>query len=399
MIRTLLYIFFLFHFFDLNSQHLLKLNNKKTDYISIDKPNVYANKFELTNGEYLIYLEWIKENKGGEHYLSELPDTLVWQTKLFTDLRRSNYYLRHPAYINYPVVGLSYQQVIDYCAWLTERTNKTLKDKKIKKIIFRLPTEEEWEIAANGSKDLGLIFPWGTNTVHHEHGKYKGKVMANYYPGNGDYMALPGTLNTFGDLTLDVDFFPPYGIGLCQMAGNVAEMVAESGICKGGSWLSESYKMVISSRDTFDSPKPWLGVRLFAEVEEFHLDNSMKIDASVIEKNLVRVPSGSATVRLFIETFNDSIKYKNIENTAFYISKFEISNALFMKFIDDIEDPEKKNRYYPKNELWISETDRLQFLHYATQFPNHPVVNISKDAMSAFCDWLSEIYNRDPKRK
>jgi len=36
MIRTLLYIFFLFHFFDLNSQHLLKLSNKKTDYISID---------------------------------------------------------------------------------------------------------------------------------------------------------------------------------------------------------------------------------------------------------------------------------------------------------------------------------------------------------------------------
>ncbi len=109
MIRTLLYIFFLFLFFDLNSQHLLKLSNKKTDYISIDKPNVYANKFELTNGEYLIYLEWIKKNKGEEHYLSQLPDTLVWQTKLFTDLRKSNYYLRHPAYINYPVVGLSYQ--------------------------------------------------------------------------------------------------------------------------------------------------------------------------------------------------------------------------------------------------------------------------------------------------
>jgi formylglycine-generating enzyme required for sulfatase activity len=297
------------------------------------------------------------------------------------------------------VVGLSYQQVIDYCAWFTERTNKTIKDKKIKKIIFRLPTEEEWEIAANGSKEKYLVFPWGTNSVRHEHGKYKGEVMANFYLGIGDYMALPGSLNSFGDLTVDVSYFPSNSIGLYQMAGNVAEMVSESGICKGGSWLSESYKMVISSRDTFDSPKPWLGVRLFAEVEEFHLDNSMKIDASVIEKNLVRVPSGSATVRLFIETFNDSIKYKNIENTAFYISKFEISNALFMKFIDDIEDPEKKNRCYPKNELWSSETDRLQFLHYATQFPNHPVVNISKDAMRYFCDWLSEIYNRDPKRK
>jgi len=64
-------------------------------------------------------------------------------------------------------------------------------------------------------------------------GKYKGEVLANFYLGIGDYMSLPGSLNSFGDLTVDVSYFPPNSIGLYQMAGNVAEMVSESGICKG----------------------------------------------------------------------------------------------------------------------------------------------------------------------
>ncbi len=399
MIRTLLYIYFFLLFFDSRSQQLLKLQNKKTAYVSIDKPNVFANKYELTNGEYFIYLEWIKKNKGEEFYLSQLPDTTVWQTKLYSNLNKSKYYLRHPGYKNYPVVGLSYKQALEYCEWLTERSNETLYDKKIKKIIFRLPTEEEWEIAANGSRDKQLVFPWGTNSVRHGHGKYKGEVLANFYLGIGDYMALPGSLNSFGDLTVDVSYFPPNSIGLYQMAGNVAEMVSESGICKGGSWFSESYKLVISSRDTFANPKAWVGVRLFAEVEEYHVDNSVKINASTIEKNLVRVPYGSAQVNWYNETFNDSLESNVITIKAFYISKFEISNALFMRFIDEIEEVEVKNKFYPQNELWRTETDRMQFFHYATQFPNHPVVNISKEAMMAFCDWLTTIYNSDPKRK
>jgi hypothetical protein len=77
MIRTLLYIYFFLLFFDSRSQQLLKLQNKKTAYVSIDNPNVFANKYELTNGEYFIYLEWIKKNKGEEYYLNRRPGRTI----------------------------------------------------------------------------------------------------------------------------------------------------------------------------------------------------------------------------------------------------------------------------------------------------------------------------------
>ena len=77
MIRSILKVFFVLHVFDLNCKQLLKLKNKKTNYVSIDKPNVFANKYELTNEEYHIYLEWIKTNRGEEFYLNGRPSLTI----------------------------------------------------------------------------------------------------------------------------------------------------------------------------------------------------------------------------------------------------------------------------------------------------------------------------------
>ncbi|MFM7668347.1 MAG: formylglycine-generating enzyme family protein [Bacteroidota bacterium] len=264
----------------------LKLNGKKFNYVSTGKENLYAYKNEISNLNYLEFLYYIRKTKGEAEYQKNLPDTLVWRsTRSGFAEKYVNHYLRHPIYLNYPVVGISYEQAENYCHWITELMNNHYHDKKIKKIRFRLPTEEEWELAARGGLPEGTIYPWGTKSTKMEKGKFKGEELARF-KGSETYtiqgLSIIDRMRGFfysrdmeGTLC-SVDSYWPNNYGLYNMSGNVAEMVAEKSICKGGAWNQEPYKMVISSRDTFYAETPWVGFRVFAEIDEYH-DKSRKI--------------------------------------------------------------------------------------------------------------------------
>jgi hypothetical protein len=110
----------------------------------------FADKFEISNGVWAEY-EWSIKNKYGSRsseHLATLPDTLVWLEKSTHNEPYVSYYYRHPAYKNYPVVGISYEQALAFCKWRTERVKTFcyIRDKKEKNIEYRLPTKEEWEL-------------------------------------------------------------------------------------------------------------------------------------------------------------------------------------------------------------------------------------------------------------
>ena len=105
---------------------------------------------------------------------------------------------------DHPIVNVTWDEAKAYCQWAAGR----------------LPTEAEWEYAARGGKE-GLKYPWG-NGITHEN--------ANYGKGT------EGTTSTSS-----VGSYPPNGFGLCDMAGNVWEWVAD--------WYEENYYASPPARD------------------------------------------------------------------------------------------------------------------------------------------------------
>lgn len=89
----------------------------------------YMDESEVTNSEYLLYVQVTKdvfppnEDKYKNIYESALPDTLVWRNSLGNTGLLSENYLRHPAYSEYPVVGVSWLQAVQYCKWRTNAVN------------------------------------------------------------------------------------------------------------------------------------------------------------------------------------------------------------------------------------------------------------------------------------
>ena len=143
------------------------------------------------------------------------PDTLCWIhdfTYSFNEPMTKAYF-SHPAYDDYPVVGLTWTQAKAFCVWRTQLMNSWRRS--IGEMIvqdFRLPSEAEWEYAARGDLDLSP-YPWGGPYIRNAHGCFLG----NFKPMRGRYM------EDGGFHTVKVNSYHPNDYGLYCMAGNVAE--------------------------------------------------------------------------------------------------------------------------------------------------------------------------------
>jgi sulfatase modifying factor 1 len=269
----------------------------------------YLDETEVTNKDYMEYLFWIKRvynSSYPEVYLKSLPDTLVWRDKLGYNEPFVTNYLRHPAYVNYPVVGVSWDQANDFCTWRTDRVNERIlinagilkedpeqvddntfnteaylagqydgiegrllrnldpstgeKFRKVKMTDgillpnYRLPTEAEWEFAALGyvgntsgeNIDDRKIFPWNGSSLRNGSSKNQGEIMANFKRGRGDNMGIAGNLNDMADVTAPVRTYWPNDYGVYDMAGNVSE------------WVMDVYRPVTEQTSTTDH-RPFRG--------------------------------------------------------------------------------------------------------------------------------------------
>jgi len=92
----------------------------------------YMDETEVANVDWLEYLYWLGRNfpDDRELYYRALPDTLVWRSPLSYNEPYVDNYLRHPAFQDYPVVGVTWEQANAYCAWRTDRVNEEILRRK-----------------------------------------------------------------------------------------------------------------------------------------------------------------------------------------------------------------------------------------------------------------------------
>lgn len=132
------------------------------------------------------------------------PDTTCWVND-FPDADNERYlrhYFSHPAYAHHPVVGVSWEQANAFCEWRTLFLRRSINRDNVIIERYRLPTEAEWEMAAQG-------FGGGISDGD--------CYQANFKPGEGAYAADNHLI------TARVRSYRPNPYGLYDMAGNVAE--------------------------------------------------------------------------------------------------------------------------------------------------------------------------------
>lgn len=206
------------------------------------------------------------------------PDTTVW-IKDFTysyNEPMHNDYFSHPAYQDYPVVGVSWNQAVAFCNWRTNFKNGYQRDKGDPNVSrFRLPNEGEWEFAARGGIPSGT-YPWGSPYLLNDRACF----LANFKPLRGDYAVDQAVY------TVEAKSYLPNDYNLYNMAGNVAEWTNSSynsggyeyvsslnpsmalssepkKVVRGGSWKDVAYYLRVSSRDYeySDTARSYIGFR------------------------------------------------------------------------------------------------------------------------------------------
>jgi len=217
--------------------------------------------------------------------LNIYPDTLCWihdYSYSYNEPMTERYFW-HPAYDNYPVVGVNWRQARAFCIWRTELLNSYLaKEEEAIVNEFRLPSEAEWEWAARGGYAL-TPYPWGGPYTRNG----KGCFLANFKPMRGDYADDGGVYPVI------VGHYPPNDFGLYDMSGNVAEWTNDAfdestynftwdlnqaynynaketdppskkrKVIRGGSWKDVAYYLQVTTRsyEYQDTAKSYVGFR------------------------------------------------------------------------------------------------------------------------------------------
>lgn len=289
---------------NLNSKAVLE----KLNELLLSPDNRIQGKIEIDPNKLIYNYSFVdlkaaaKASKGLEQSLGDYlitvnqsvyPDTLVWMRDFSYSYNEplTRLYFSHPAYNEYPVVGVTWKQAVAFAHWRTNNSDYYAgkpgrADQKIDG-IYRLPTEAEWEYAARGNSKSNAMYPWGSPYTRTK----EGRLLANFKPGRGDYFG--GNAKNDNIYTTKVKAYTENDFKLFDMAGNVAEwtssvfyegsynfigdfspdvqynakdsdpILMKRKVIRGGSWKDIAYNCQVSSRnyEYQDTAKSYIGFR------------------------------------------------------------------------------------------------------------------------------------------
>ncbi|MEQ8582350.1 MAG: SUMF1/EgtB/PvdO family nonheme iron enzyme [Marinoscillum sp.] len=269
------------------------------------KDNIYAGVHEVTNAEYQFFLTYL----GNQKY-DELLEIARYRFEDYDPINKAfsqSYHFNTKDdkvmnYADYPTMDISFEAAKLYCEWLTAQYNEQ-DGRAFKKVKFRLPSRQEWTMAALGYVDFqswnfednvvrarpdgegkpryfeeyrigdydSVSYPWYhgdwfklRNSIVNEKGCFLANIKA---PEN----VTPCVSGREGDgyrLTSPVLSYFSNDMGLYDVIGNVAEMINEPGKAMGGSWNHPANESTITSINEYDERSNAVGFRIFMEVLE-----------------------------------------------------------------------------------------------------------------------------------
>ncbi len=285
----------------------------------------WIDKYEVTNAQYA-------------QCVSEGACTEPSSTSSYT---RDSYF-GDAAYDNYPVVHVTWFQAQDYCQWAGGD----------------LPIEAQWEKAARGVD--GRIYPWGDTNPD--------STKANFNENSGDTMRAGqlergnspyGALDMAGNVWEWVlDWYGPFGVA--DTNNPLGPKTGEFKVFRGGSWKDNAWDLRTTSRYGYDPSSAdynTLGFRCVFPAENSQIGSTVTAEdnfamtpspTSVFsigstkfreldDMEMVFVPEGSFEMgsATGINKENEIIIYVDekpvheVFLNAFYIDKFEVSNAQY----------------------------------------------------------------------
>ncbi len=233
--------------------------------------SLYFGKYEVSISDYFAFMDDLKANKRLDLFDNYIIDTLLYNK---ITIYSNSYKSMSSNILNYPVNNINHESAIEFCKWKTNQYNNNPK-RKFNKVIFRLPTEKEWEYAAFGGKS-SCEYPWGGPYLRSR----DGKLLCNFLRLTSKDITFNTVLNKY-EVVLDdlinyiyydgianIDSYFPNGYGLYNMSGNVAEMVAEKGLAKGGGYKDPGYDVRIKSQKFYSKKSDDIGFRVLMVVLE-----------------------------------------------------------------------------------------------------------------------------------
>ena len=288
----------------------LDYNSEELQDLFYQGDDVIGGKKELNTRMLTIEYQWYDWQTAAHHpempraslikkeTVNIYPDTLVW----IRDFAYSNSepftrnYFSHPAFDDYPVVGVSWKQAKAFNFWRNKIWAAYMPSDQQHSEGFTLPDETQWEYAARGGHDLAP-FPWGGYYLRNA----KGCLLANFKPGRGNYPEDGGMY------TVKADAYFPNDYGLYCMSGNVSEWTETAyypasyaqmnelnpdvrydakaddppalkrKVIRGGSWKDVGYYLQTGTRhwEFQDTTKSYIGFRsvlpfLGRSINDFH---------------------------------------------------------------------------------------------------------------------------------
>ncbi len=423
----------------------------------------YMDETEVTNVNYLMYLHYLKsvyppdDANYSNIYSGALPDTLVWRNRLGYNEMMTENYLRHPAYANYPVVGVSWIQAVEYANWRTDRVAEMALQKAgylerdsqyrvsadttfstetyinapskvyggseeilqtgrrpqvtasgdtinvyanretgVIPVRFRLPTEVEWEYAALGMSELRNYniyrgrkkYPWDGQYTRSGKRSIRGDQLANFKQSDGDYGGIAGWSDDGADITQEVKYYQPNDFGLYDMAGNVAE------------WVADVYRPIVD--DEFNDFNYYRGntyyknainedgtVKIVQEVEYDTLSNG-KIVARVLPGEIEKIPVDENETYLrtnFDKSDNRNYRDGDKKSSRYYRESFETNNNETQKMYNS-----------PKHTIETDSVDNKMIKEYDKSDRRTSLINDEARVIKGG-SWKDRVYWIDPAQR